>query len=96
MIKKALALLAFTSLFPSTAAVKRRSVPDVLYENTVITLKAKADTKLSNSTNPFKVSIVTADNQEFTLNSALNKTNTRAQVSLPLLAEGGSNMYRQS
>ena len=89
-----LVILLSVNTQKASASIKERSVPDILYENTVINLKAKTGTKLSSNVNPLQVSIITTDLQEFVLNPVINKANTQAQVLLPSLSDGGSNMYR--
>ena len=80
------------------ASIKPNTVPDVLYEDTLITLKSNFNTRISTARNPIKVSVLTVDNQTIELAPVITKINRKggkqAQVRLPKLPDLGGNIFR--
>jgi hypothetical protein len=96
---KFLGLLLFTMTYvlnisPNLASVNFSKIPDVLYEGSLLTFHAQPNNFLSSSTNKFRVSLITADNQEIPLETFINSKNNKAQIRLPLLPANASNMFR--
>jgi len=78
----------------SLASVNLSKVPDVLYEGSLLTFYAKPNKFLSSSKNEFRVSLITADNQEIILETFVNSKNNKAQIRLPLLPTDANNVFR--
>lgn len=76
------------------AALNPQIIPAILYAGDFVTIKALPGSKLENKKNPLSVSLVTADNQEFELETFINKPKTKAQFRLPLLPESAGNIFR--
>ena len=96
---KFLGLLLFTMTYvlnisPNLASVNFSKIPDVLYEGSLLTFHAQPNNFLSSPRNKFRVSLITADNQEIPLETFINSKNNKAQIRLPLLPANASNMFR--
>jgi hypothetical protein len=96
---KLLGLLLFATAYvlnssPNLASVNFSKIPDVLYEGSLLTFHAQPNNFLSSSTNKFRASLITADNQEILLETFINSKNNKAQIRLPLLPANASNMFR--
>jgi len=76
------------------AAIDGAKMPDVLYEGSILTFKAKSKTFLNSEKNPFSVTLITADSQELNLEVFVKPGDTLAQVVLPLLPEKAGNLFR--
>lgn len=87
-------VLILFSLRNVNAAVNPDTIPGVLYAGDFVTIKALPGTSLSTKKNPLTVSVVTADNQEFNLETFINKKKRKAQFRLPVLPESAGNMFR--
>lgn len=96
---KLLRLLLFATAYalnisPNLASVNFSKIPDVLYEGSLLTFHAQPNNFLSSSINKFRVSLITADNQEILLEAFINSKNNKAQIRLPLLPANASNIFR--
>ncbi|NQY81278.1 MAG: collagen-like protein [Candidatus Caenarcaniphilales bacterium] len=78
----------------SFAAVNPKSIPEILYAGDFVTISATKDTKLESKKNPLRVSLITADNQEFELETFINKSKRKAQFLMPFLPESAGRMFR--
>lgn len=86
------ALLLSTGLvINANAVVSTNSVPSVVVENTVITVKGR---KLNTSNNPFTATLVTEDGQTVTLQSEVFKKGRKARITLPDIPDTGSQAYK--
>lgn len=82
------------NLQEAKAAVNPNSIPEILYAGDLLTISANNETKLESKREPLRISLITADNQEFILESFINKSKRKAQCRLPLLPDSSGNMFR--